>query len=127
MAEKRKLVLIVDDEEDVREYLSTLLQDNGYQTFTANNGEDGLAKVKDQRPDLITLDVSMPEKSGIKFYREMKGSDEYKDIPIVMITGVASEFERFISTRKQVPPPDGFVPKPVDQVKILDMIDQLTV
>jgi CheY-like chemotaxis protein len=125
MAEK-KIVLIVDDEEDVRDYLSTLLQDNGYETVTANDGEEGLKKVREVKPHLITLDVSMPEKSGVKFYREMKGSDDFKHIPIVMVTGVSGEFERFISTRKQVPPPEGFVSKPVDQAKILGMIEELT-
>jgi CheY-like chemotaxis protein len=126
MADPKKTVLIVDDEEDIRDYLSSLLQDHGYDAVCAVDGEDAMEKVKASKPDLITLDISMPEKSGVKFYREMKGSDDWKDIPIIMVTGVTGEFKQFISSRRQVPPPEGYMAKPIDRDKIVEMVGTLT-
>jgi CheY-like chemotaxis protein len=125
MADKKK-ILIVDDEQDILTYLSTLLEDNGYATALAKDGDEALKQVEAVGPDLITLDISMPEKSGIKFYREMKAHDLWKQIPIVIVTGVSEDFRKFISTRHQVPPPEGYLPKPVDPEEILALIKKLT-
>jgi CheY-like chemotaxis protein len=120
-----KRILIVDDEQDIRTYLSTLFEDNGYATVLAKDGVEGMQQVQDAPPDLITLDVSMPEKSGIKFFREMKSSEQWKDIPIIIVTGVSEDFKKFISSRQQVPAPDGFVSKPVNQEEILGLVKKL--
>jgi two-component system phosphate regulon response regulator PhoB len=134
MADKdagKKRILVVDDETDVVTYLVTLLQDNGYATDTAKDGNEAMDRVKANKPDLITLDLSMPEKSGVKFYREVKGDPDLAKIPVVMVTAVtgyadSSEvYKKFISTRKQVPPPDGFIPKPIDQQEMLKTIQAL--
>jgi CheY-like chemotaxis protein len=127
----KKRVLVVDDEADVVTYLVTLLEDNGYATDTANDGNEAMKRVKANKPDLITLDLSMPEKSGVKFYRELRGDPELANIPVVMVTAVtgyadSSEvYKKFISTRKQVPPPDGFIPKPIDQQEMLKTVKAL--
>jgi CheY-like chemotaxis protein len=124
MADK-KTILVIDDEPDVLTYLSTLLEDNGYATVTAKDGAEASEKVKAAPPDLITLDITMPEKSGVRFYRDMKESDEWKGIPIIIVTGISGDFERFISTRRQVPPPEGFIAKPVDANELLAMVKKL--
>lgn len=126
-----KKILIIDDEPDERLYLSTLLEDNGYATDTAEDGNEGLEKAKIDPPDLITLDISMPEKSGVKFYRETRKEPQLCKIPIVVVTGVTGlggnprEFHKFLSTRKETPPPDGFISKPVDREKLLETIARL--
>jgi CheY-like chemotaxis protein len=125
MAEKKK-ILIVDDDLDILTYLSTLFEDHGYGTILAKDGEEARRQVEAQPPDLITLDISMPEKSGVKFYREMKEDDRWKSIPIIIVTGVSGGFDKFISSRHQVPPPEGFIAKPVEQEEILDMVKKLT-
>jgi CheY-like chemotaxis protein len=125
MAEDKKTVLIVDDEPDVVTFISTLLEDNGYSTVTAQNGDEALARIKEVRPDVITLDISMPEKSGVRLYRDMKESDEWKAIPIIIVTGISGDFERFISTRSQVPPPEGYISKPIEEKEILELIKKL--
>lgn len=126
MAEEKKTILVVEDEPDVLTFLTTLLQDNGYETMTAEDGEEALARVKEKRPDLVSLDISMPQTSGVRFYRNMKESEEWKDIPIIIVTGISSEFERFISTRRQVPPPEGYISKPVEAKEILELVEKLT-
>lgn len=126
-----KKILILDDEADVRTYLATLLQDNGYQAITANDGQEGFEKLKSERPDLVTLDITMPEKSGIRFYRDLRDDPELADIPVVVVTGVtgygrsSDDFKRFLSTRKQVAPPEGFIAKPIDQEVLLSTIREL--
>ena len=120
-----KRILIVDDEQDIRTYLSTLLEDQGYETIQARDGGEAMQKILTEPPDLITLDISMPEKSGIRFFREIKTDDRWKNIPIVVVTGVSEDMRTFISSRHQVPAPEGFVSKPINQKEILDLIHSL--
>ena len=122
----QKTILIIDDEPDVLTYLSTLLEDHGYATILAKDGVEALTKLKASLPDLITLDVSMPEKSGVKLYREIKEDSRWKKIPIIIVTGVSGDFQKFISTRQQVPPPEGYLSKPINQEEILELIRKLT-
>jgi CheY-like chemotaxis protein len=127
----RKKILVLDDEPNVVAYLETLLQDNGYDTVSAADGLEGMKKARSEKPDLITLDISMPEESGIRFYRELKEDPELAGIPVVVVTGVTGyggkpeEFQKFISTRKRVPPPDGFVAKPIDREELLKGVTSL--
>ena len=127
----KKKILVIDDEPDERVYLATFLDDNGYATERAKDGNEGMKKAKADPPDLITLDITMPEKSGVRFYREIREDQQLCKIPIVVVTGVTGlggdpgEFHKFLSTRKQTPPPDGFIPKPVDQEKLLETISKL--
>ena len=122
----RKKILVVDDEEDIRIYLSTLLGDQGYEICVAKDGEEARKQVESSPPDLITLDISMPEKSGIKFYREMKASDLWKQIPVIIVTGISDDFRKFISSRHQVPPPEGYLSKPINPQEILGLVRQFT-
>ena len=71
-ANRKRKVLVVDDEPDVRTFLTTLLEDNGYETVTANTGAEALRSVRAARPDLITLDITMPEQSRMRAYLELK-------------------------------------------------------
>jgi len=122
----QKRILIVDDEQDIRTYLSTLLGDQGYETFQAKDGEEAMQKVQAEPLDLITLDISMPEKSGVKFFREMKMDDRWKHIPVIIVTGVSEDFRNFISSRHQIPAPEGFVSKPISPEEILNLVRMLT-
>ena len=81
----KKKILVVDDEPSVSSYLETLLQDNGYETTSAANGSEGLEKARSDRPDLVTLDISMPEKSGVRFYTELKNNPDLASVPVVML------------------------------------------
>ena len=126
MTADKKTVLIVDDEADLLDYLSTFLTDQGFATETAADGVQALAKVEASPPDLVTLDITMPEKSGVRFYREMRESDQWRNIPIIIVTGVSGDFEKFISSRRQVPPPDGYIAKPADLDQLLKLARELT-
>ena len=126
MNTQKKTVLVIDDEPDVRDYLSCLLEDNGFDVETAENGEEGLSRMSASPPDLVTLDITMPVKTGIRLYRDIKKDQALRDIPVIIITGISRDFEKFISSRRTVPPPEGYVNKPVDQAKLLSLVRQLT-
>ncbi len=120
-----KKILVVDDEPDVVTYLSAVLRDNGYEALEAYDGEEALAKIRSDRPDLVTLDVTMPEMTGVKAYRTLKEDEKLKDIPVIIVTGVAHDFKQFISSRTQVPPPDGYLEKPVAPEALLAEVARL--
>ena len=121
-----KTILIIDDEPDTLTFFSSLLEDNGYTTITSDNGDDALKKLEQHNPDLITLDITMPVMSGVKYYRTLRENDKWKNIPIIIITGVSEDFRNFISTRKEVPPPNGYLSKPVDADELLKMVGELS-
>lgn len=120
MSEKKK-ILVVDDEKDILAYLTALFQDNGYETITASNGVEALEKVKAEKPDLITLDMAMPEQSGVRTYRALKDDPALKGIPIIVVTGVGEEMETYFTKMKAFGRPAGFMPKPVIPEDLLKM------
>jgi CheY-like chemotaxis protein len=124
MAESKK-ILIIDDEEDVRTYLSTFFSDNGLNAISAVDGKEGVQKAIEEKPDIITLDVSMPEESGVKALRELQNNEGTKNIPVIIVTGVSADIKRFIESRKQVHPPEGFFEKPIDRDKLLKKVKEL--
>ena len=91
---KDKKILLVDDEQDILEILSYNLEKEGYKVFTANNGNEGIAKAKEIIPDLILLDVMMPEKEGIETCQEMRQIKELQKTLIVFLSARAEEFSQ---------------------------------
>ncbi len=124
MTESKK-ILIIDDEEDVTTYLTTFFSDNGFSTISAVDGKQGVQKAIEEKPDIITLDISMPEESGVKALRDLQSNVVTENIPVIIVTGVSSDFKRFIETRKQVHPPEGYFEKPIDRDKLLKRVKEL--
>jgi len=116
---KQKKILVIDDDANLVAFMTALLQDNGYQVVSARDGKEGLEKVGTDKPDVVLLDITMPEKSGVRFYRDLRENAATKALPVIMVTGVMEEFKKFISTRRQVPPPEGYLSKPVDKDELL--------
>ncbi len=86
-----KRILVVDDEPDVRDFLSTCLEDAGFQVQTAIDGFDALEKIEKNPPDLITLDLVMPRISGIKLMRKLRKNEAWKQIPVIIVTAHAKD------------------------------------
>jgi DNA-binding response OmpR family regulator len=81
-----KTILVVDDEPDVRTYLEVALKDAGFNVITAQDGLDALERLKETVPDLISLDLVMPRKTGNKFLYEMRKNKEWSCIPVLIVT-----------------------------------------
>ncbi|MBI4619951.1 MAG: response regulator [Desulfobacterales bacterium] len=118
-----KKVLIVDDEEDVRTYLNSLLSNNGYETEMAEDGEDAFRKVKKFGPNLVILDIIMPNQSGVGFYRNLKKSEIYSDIPVIILSGVTAYKDFFARERGGLPKPQEFVEKPFSTNDLLSKVE----
>jgi CheY-like chemotaxis protein len=129
-----KKILIVDDDEDVILVLSTVLQDKGYEAVHAMDGKRGLEVAKAESPELILLDLMMPQKSGISLLADLKTDAKLKKIPVIMITGVSGEtgidLESFFRKDEETgvetmpPRPDGYLEKPVDAVELISLIEE---
>ena len=94
-----KQILIVDDDHNAVKFLSVLLSEHGYDPVTAHDGSEGLEKVQQAKPDLIVLDVMMPKKSGLTLFKQLRRDERFKDIPILMLTGVAGVLEEMEDTQ----------------------------
>lgn len=91
MAKLNKTVLVVDDEEDVRSFLTTALTEAGFDVVVATDGFQALEAVKKSAPDLISLDLVMPKRSGVKFYRDLLKNKAWAAIPVIIVTGHARD------------------------------------
>jgi DNA-binding response OmpR family regulator len=89
--ELKKRILVVDDEADVRNFLQAALIEAGFEVSVAEDGDIALDKIKDQKPDLISLDLVMPHKSGAKLYHELQKNKEWAKIPVIIVTGHARD------------------------------------
>ncbi|MFH1688333.1 MAG: response regulator [bacterium] len=124
-----KTVLIVEDEADVRIFLSTVLMANGYRALVASDAETGLELARAERPDLISLDVMMPKQSGLSLYLELCRDTDLARIPVVLVTGLAQHGQ--FNFRDQVPDtsvpePARVLEKPVTAPQYLELVASLT-
>ncbi|HEA70197.1 MAG TPA: response regulator [Desulfobacterales bacterium] len=120
---KGKKILVVDDEPDFVTFLQTLLEDNDFEVITATSGAEALEKARSEKPDLITLDVTMPGKSGVQVYRDIRSNAETAHIPVFIVTGVV-EF-RQLMYQKTVQAPEGFLRKPIDHDVFLMTVNRI--
>lgn len=116
-------VLVVDDEEDSRLFLKTLLEDEGAKVTTVSGGDEAIALVREDSFDLMTLDLSMPGRNGVEVFGEIRGSSQTNDLPICIVTGHA-ELRALVYDRA-APPPEGFMTKPVDPEPLLDTLRRI--
>jgi DNA-binding response OmpR family regulator len=84
-----KKIMIVDDDPNIVAYLKEVFEDNGYDTCTASDGTEAMEVVRREKPDLITLDLEMPDEWGPKFFRNLSKEDDIKHIPVIVVSGLA--------------------------------------
>ena len=96
--------------------------------FPSSRPPTGGKALQKPRPTILTLivlDISMPEESGVRVFRNLQGDEQTTGIPVVIMTGISHEFKRFIETRRQVHPPAGYFDKPPDREQLLAKINEL--
>ena len=127
MSEERRKILAVDDDPDILKAISMMLEAAGYEIVTAGNGVEGIEKAESERPDLILLDVMMPEMDGFAACEKLKSSPETQEIPVVLLTAVADHV-----TRTKYPvdgviraEADEYLPKPVKSQDLLQVVSSL--
>ncbi len=122
---KPKKILVVDDEPDIVTYLCSVLKDNGYQAISASNGKEGMDAAISEKPDVISLDISMPRETGVRMLRNLHDNDSTCQIPVILVTGVERQYEDFLKRHShQVNPPVAYVEKPVESGEYIKTIEQ---
>lgn len=106
-----KKVMIIDDEEDMRIFLETLFRKAGYEIESAANGDEAIRQLEHELPDLITLDILMPKKSGISCFQAIREDEKLKSVPVIVLSGVTRHSEFFSSEARTGP--TEFIEKPV--------------
>lgn len=124
---RKKRILVVDDEPDFAAIVQGNLEKEGFSVDVAYNGVEGIEKVTADPPDAIVLDVMMPEKDGYQMCAELKGNPKYADIPIVLLTAVASHISstRYSHSDGMSTEADDYLPKPASAADITESIKRL--
>jgi two-component system, OmpR family, alkaline phosphatase synthesis response regulator PhoP len=126
MSEKKR-ILVVDDEPDFASIVQGNLEKEGFEVEVAYNGVEGMEKVQANAPDAIILDVMMPEKDGYRLCKELKRDPQYADIPVILLTAVASHVTttRYSHADGMSTEADDFIEKPASLEKILKSLNRL--
>lgn len=123
-----KKILVVDDELDMRIFITTLLETSGFKPLSAENGTQGLEIARKDKPSLIILDIMMPQESGITMYRELKSDPALKDIPVIILSALSQK--TFFHSQKvldqykgeSIPNPSEYIEKPPEPEELLEAI-----
>ena len=129
MAERKRKILIVDDDPDILAAIGAVLEARNYEVATARDGEEGLARLKEEKPDLMILDLLMPRKDGFAVCKELKDPrwSKYSDMPILMLTSIREEVSRRryeLETGLSLDV-DDYVEKPIDPFVLVKRVENL--
>lgn len=126
-----KKILVVDDEQDIRVFLTTLLETSGFKPISAQDGQEGLEVARSKKPALIIMDIMMPRESGIFLYRELKKDPELNKIPVIIVSALSKK--TFSHSQKvldeyeggEVPQPSAYIEKPPEADELLKTVQSL--
>lgn len=129
MSIQRNKILVVDDDPDIVDYLSSFLEDREYEVATARNAETALAMVEAFGPDVVLIDVLMPGKSGLDLLVNLRKDPRWSEIRLVVITGsdqiLEDDCQTYLGSHHGVRGPDGVLGKPVDRQTLLSVLRRL--
>ena len=118
----KKTILVVDDEPNALFVTSQILKDQSYQVITAENGRDGVSMATENQPDLILMDIVMPDMHGFQAKRKISRATETKHIPVIIVSSKDQETDKVWGERQGA---KGYITKPVDKDKLVELISQL--
>lgn len=121
----KKLILVVDDDTDLVEMVAMKLESKGFRVAKAYDGVEAMTKIREERPALLILDVMMPRKDGYTLCNELKTSEEFKGIVVVLLTAVTDAISSTNYTHMggKTTLADDFVPKPIDMDKLVEIVE----
>lgn len=122
-----KYILIVDDDPDLVETVSMMLESKGYEVGKAYDGIEGEESIKKRRPDVLVLDVMMPRKNGYQLCKELKSNKWTQEIPIILLTAVgeAVPTTSYSHAEGMAIEAEDFIPKPVDAATLVEAVERL--
>ena len=123
MAEKRRRVICIEDEQEIIDLIKLILERKGFEVVGAVGGREGLSAVRREKPDLILLDLMMPEVDGWEVYRRMKADPELRRIPVVVVTAKAQSIDKVLGLH--IAKVDDYVTKPFSPNDLLESIERV--
>ena len=125
MAAKGK-ILVIDDDPDFLEFVRIVLESRGYEVYTAENAREGLATMRQVKPDLVLLDVMMSYAlDGLNVTREMRSDPELREIPLILISAIVSREEAELFPTDEYLHADLFMSKPIEPAELLEQVGKL--
>lgn len=118
----KKKILVVDDDKEILMLVSARFSALGFQVLLAHNGKEGLKIAETEKPDLILLDVMLPEMDGFEVCSTLKSNPKFKNIPIVMLTGLNQVNDVKIAIEKGA---NSYISKPFDSQQLVDVVERL--
>ena len=123
MAEEKKKILCIEDEREMIDLIKLILERRGFEVLGALGGKEGLEVIRREMPDLILLDLMMPEVDGWEVYRQMRADEQLKDIPVVVVTAKAQSIDKVLGLH--IAKVDDYVTKPFGPQELLKSIDKV--
>lgn len=123
MAKEPKKVLCIEDDSEMIDLIKLILERKGFQFVGAVGGREGLEAVAREKPDLVLLDIMMPDIDGWDVYRQMKANEEFKDIPVIVVTAKAQSIDKVLGLH--IAKVDDYVTKPFGPKELLRSIDKV--
>ena len=119
----KKLILCIEDEEEMIDLIRLILTRRGFDVRGANGGKEGLEIIRTEHPDLILLDLMMPDMDGWEVYQQMKADDETKDIPVIVVTAKAQSIDKVLGLH--IAKVDDYIAKPFSPQELLNSVDNV--
>jgi DNA-binding response OmpR family regulator len=123
MLQKAKLILCIEDETDMIELYRLMLERKGFEVSGATSGEDGLRKMREMPPDLVLLDLMMPNMSGWEVYQQMKSDDYSKNIPVIIVTAKAQNIDKVLGLH--IAKVDDYITKPFSPAALIKSVEKV--
>jgi DNA-binding response OmpR family regulator len=123
MAEEQKRVVCIEDEPEMIDLIKLILGRKGFAVSGANGGREGLAAIEREKPDLVLLDLMMPDMDGWEVYQQMKAHDELKSIPVIVVTAKAQSIDKVLGLH--IAKVDDYITKPFGPQELLDSVERV--
>lgn len=123
MAEKTKHLVYVEDEQEMIDLVRLILSRRGYDVIGANGGREGLAAIRQNKPDLVLLDLMMPDMDGWDVYQQMKADASTREIPVIVVTAKAQSIDKVLGLH--IAKVDDYISKPFSPNELLESIDKV--
>jgi two-component system, OmpR family, response regulator VicR len=119
----QKLILCIEDEEEMIDLIRLILSRRGFDVLGANGGKEGLEIIQKRHPDLVLLDLMMPDMDGWEVYQQMKANDQTKDIPVIVVTAKAQSIDKVLGLH--IAKVDDYIAKPFSPQELLNSVDNV--
>ncbi len=122
MTEKKmKRILCIEDEQEMIDLIRLILTRRGFEVKGANGGKEGLESIRTERPDLVLLDLMMPDMDGWEVYQQMKADEATRNIPVIVVTAKAQSIDKVLGLH--IAKVDDYIAKPFSPQELMNSVD----